>query len=189
MMIKLMATGELNVFSPSSISGYVATAILTIVGFLITVFILKLLLYKPLLKMIHTRQDKMNTLIQETEQQHSAAIEKQKQLDAALIDAQKSAGDLLAKAREQALRQQETILDDAKLAAKQMIEKAQQEREQLLQEDKARIYSEAVNLAVQAVGSMAAQRYTTDEEWQKMRAVLTDYVEKTQANELEHAQN
>lgn len=179
-MLTIMATGELDVFSPDSIAGYLSTAVVTIIGLVITVFILKKLLYKPILGVMNERQNSVQTMLADAERRHAEAVEEQRKLDEAMAQARTEAAELLKQAKIQADRRRDTILSDAKVEAQSILDKAEQDRDLMLHQDKERIYNEAVNLAVAAVGNMAAQRYTGEDEWQGMREALAEFVEEKQ---------
>ena len=51
---------ESSLFSPDQFAGYAVTIVLTIINVLVGFLIIKFLLFKPLIKMIHKRQETLN---------------------------------------------------------------------------------------------------------------------------------
>jgi F-type H+-transporting ATPase subunit b len=101
-------------FTPEAMAGYVSTAILTIVNLLVTYFILKRFLFKPILNVLRKRKI-------EVESELSDAAEKLKMAEDKLIDAtdrlnnsNHEAVTILTTARSQAEIQRESIMSDAK---------------------------------------------------------------------------
>lgn len=54
-MCYVICPAAIDLFSPANIAGYLSTAIVAILGFLITWFLLKKLLYKPIMKISDAR--------------------------------------------------------------------------------------------------------------------------------------
>lgn len=173
--------GKVDVFSPDAIAGYFSTAIVTIIGLLITVFILKKLLYKPILKVIHDRQNKVDDLLKDAEDRHRSSVEEQQRLDQAMSSAKDEASAFMTSAKTQAENQRDAIIADAKAEANAILAKAERERQAMIASDEERIYNEAVNIAVQAIGHFASESYTGEQEWKKVKSVISDYVKQEQA--------
>lgn len=123
-MNPIVATESVNVFSADRVAGYAATAVLTLLGLVITVLILKKLLYKPILKVIHDRQSKVDALLQDAESRQAAIKSQTERLQEEADEAKTAAGALLKSAREQADAQREAILSDARREATAILAKA-----------------------------------------------------------------
>lgn len=180
-MNPIVATESVNVFSADRVAGYAATAVLTLLGLVITVLILKKLLYKPILKVIHDRQSKVDALLQDAESRQAAIKSQTERLQEEADEAKTAAGALLKSAREQADAQREAILSDAKREAAAILAKAERDRAQMLASDETRIYNEAVNIAVQAVGHFVMQGDASQDAWSGVREMLAGFVADEQA--------
>ncbi|HHX37190.1 MAG TPA: hypothetical protein GX717_04325 [Clostridiaceae bacterium] len=146
----LADTGS-NVFSPENMAGYFATAIVTIIGFIITVVILKKLLYKPVLKVVHKRQAQVEEQLKQAQEVSDAVEGREKQVQAQMDEAKEKVRLLLATAQKQAEQQKQTIVAEAEAEAERIIERSNKEAARRRDLEDELIYTEAVKLAVATV--------------------------------------
>lgn len=156
MNIILMTDSSIPIFSPDSVAGYISTVIVAAIGFLLTVFILKKLLYTPILKALHARQRTIDEQFREAERVRSEAEEGKKKLEASVAESETQAAKLLQSSKEQAEQQMGETLAEARREAEQILDNARRESERMRKEADERIYREAVDLAMKVVESYLA---------------------------------
>lgn len=181
-MYRIAAAGDINVFSPASLAGYVATAIVTVIGFLITVLILKKLLYKPLMTMVKKRQDKADTLLEEAAQKAAAADGRQKEIETEADAIIKQATERSLALKNEGEQTAASIVAKAKEEAEAIRAKAQADDRQRRAEAEEQVYHQAVDLAMLAVGNFltAENRERQLGEYEEVRSILSDLVKAEQ---------
>lgn len=153
-----------QLFSPENLAGYAATAVVAVLGFLVTWFLLKTILYKPLRKIMDTRMehvqdvtadcesksaelDRMRTALEEQEQKLAGVYEEK--FRQRLVETQSERDRILAVARAEA---------DALVAKAEKTARKIQEDQQRLIEGKAQTVSlELLGLLLQNQSAAHAQ--------------------------------
>ncbi len=160
------AEEESSLLSPDQMAHYAVTAIFTIINVLIAYVILKLVLFKPLMKVIKKRKEAIGAQITNAEEREKSAGEK---LDEAVrrVDAShEEAMQIIADARSQAEKQSETIIEAARREAQEIRDRAEEDakrtRKAMLEEMKDEVADLAVSIAGHVVGTCNAS--TTQEE-------------------------
>lgn len=167
---------NIDLFSAESIAGYIATAITTLIGFFLTVFILKKILYRPLLKVMDQRKREVEVAFEEIEEgkEENARIARENQ-DKALAMRQEAA-EVLSMARTQAENQAESILEEARNKSSVLIEKTQRDLARMKEQEEELVYKKAVDLALVAVGHFASNQFNTEEALGSVRETVKDLV-------------
>jgi F-type H+-transporting ATPase subunit b len=101
-------------FTPEAMAGYVSTAILTIVNLLVTYFILKRFLFKPILNVLRKRKIEVESELSDAAEKLKLAEEKLTDATGRLSNSNHEAATILTTARSQAEIQRESIMSDAK---------------------------------------------------------------------------
>ena len=101
-------------FTPEAMAGYVSTAILTIVNLLITYFILKRFLFKPILNVLRKRRIEVETELNDTAEKLKLAESKLADATERLNNSNHEAAAIVTTSRSQAEIQRESIMSDAK---------------------------------------------------------------------------
>lgn len=152
-----------DLFAAETVAGYVATAISAIIGLLITVWVIRRFLFKPLQKMVSTRQEEVESTDRRLKDRQAELEQKEKEL----ADKKSTLEDTWEQERK-------TRQADAERAHAAMIREAQQEiatmKAQADLEIKRRetarregLRDEAVGLAIQALESLAGRSVTDGE--------------------------
>ncbi len=186
-MYRIAGAGDINVFSPASLAGYVATAIGTVIGFLITVLILKKLLYKPLLAMIERRQQKATSLLTEASDRAAAAAADREQVKTEVETRLNEAGAQAASIKKRGEQEAAALVKEAQSQAAAIRAKAETERQQRLAADEKRIYHQAVDLAMAAVTRYLADQGNRTAEYEQVNLILSDLVRAEQNQQKEES--
>ena len=111
-------------FTPEAIAGYTDVALFTVINLMVTYFVLKRFLFKPILKVLQTRREKVEILVSETEKERLEAESLLTEANHRLQQSGREASEILISAKSQAEAQRETILSDARKEATGMISRA-----------------------------------------------------------------
>ena len=111
-------------FTPEAIAGYTDVALFTVINLMVTYFVLKRFLFKPILKVLQTRREKVEILVSETEKERLEAESLLTEANHRLQQSGREASEILTSAKSQAEAQRETILSDARKEATGMISRA-----------------------------------------------------------------
>ncbi len=111
-------------FTPEAIAGYTDVAIFTIINLLVTYFVLKRFLFKPILKVLENRRVKIERLVTDTEKDRAEAEKQVAEANRMLHQSGREAADILSNAKNQAELQREEILADARREASAMVSRA-----------------------------------------------------------------
>ncbi len=114
-------------FEPEALASYVSTAILTIVNLLVTYFVLKHFLFKPILKILRKRRDDVENELKQADDKLTSAEAKLADATERLENSNHEAASILSNARSQAEIQSESILSDAKRDAAGLLSRADTE--------------------------------------------------------------
>jgi F-type H+-transporting ATPase subunit b len=101
-------------FTPEAMAGYVSTAILTIVNLLVTYFILKRFLFKPILNILRKRKTEVEAELSDAAEKLKAAEDKLTDATDRLNNTNHEAAMIITTAKSQAEIQRESIMSDAK---------------------------------------------------------------------------
>jgi F-type H+-transporting ATPase subunit b len=149
-------------FTPEAMAGYASTAILTIVNLLVTYFILKRFLFKPILKILRKRKTDVETELAQAEVKLTQSEEKLADANLRLDNSAHEAAALLTSARSQAEIQSETILSDAKRDAAGMLTRADAEinrmRITMLNDVRDEVADLSVAIASKVIGQVMDER-------------------------------
>ena len=163
-MIYVIAEKAVDFTSPEVLAGYVATAIVAIVGLLLTIFILKKVLFKPLKNIMHERQREIDEAVeknkrdQEALEERELAMRQQEEAQQALFNEERLT-------LEQSLASQKTrVLADADREAQKILDDAERALLDRQKNETERLYREAVELAVATMSRLYDRVLTMEEE-------------------------
>ena len=114
-------------FTAEALASYSTLAILTIINLLVTYWVLKRFLFKPVLKMLRKRREDIEQELKQAEEKLDLADLKMTDATARLDNSSHEAATILNAARSQAEIQSESILSDAKRDAAGMLTRADAE--------------------------------------------------------------
>ena len=162
-MICVITGNAVGCASPEFIAGSLATAIVAVTGLLLTIFILKKILFKPLQKIMTDRQREIDeTVERQTEQaaklhEREEAIEEYERRQQEAFEERRNLEDKEVKAKE------EKILSDAKASAEELLAEADRQITFKRLHEEERLYRQAVDLAVAAMSSLHERDVTPDQ--------------------------
>ncbi|HPE39385.1 MAG TPA: F0F1 ATP synthase subunit B [Bacillota bacterium] len=150
---------ESSLLSPDQFAGYAVTALFTIINVLAAFFILKLFVFKPIIKMMRKCQEAMAAEISSTEENSKAASELLAEAKKKTDATHGEAAAILSEARVQAEKQADTIIANARAEASGIIERAEEEakhtHDTMLEQMKDEVADLAVSIATKVIGSLA----------------------------------
>ena len=153
---------ESSILSPDQMAHYAVTAIVTIVNVLIAYFILKLVLFKPLIKVINKRKESIAAQVKNAEKQEKEASEKLDEASKRIDASHEEAIQIIADARSQAEKQSQTIIETAKKEAQEIRDRAEEDakrtRKAMLEEMKDEVADLAVSIAGHVLGTVGDEK-------------------------------
>ena len=153
---------ESSILSPDQMAHYAVTAIVTIVNVLIAYFILKLVLFKPLIKVINKRKESIAAQVENAEKQEKEASEKLDEASKRIDASHEEAIQIIADARSQAEKQSQTSIETAKKEAQEIRDRAEEDakrtRKAMLEEMKDEVADLAVSIAGHVLGTVGDEK-------------------------------
>lgn len=116
---------ESSLFSPDQFAGYAVTAVLTIINVIIAFIIIRLFLYKPLINMVHKRQEALNAELDEAAKSKAEADKVVAESKKTIDDAKSQAAQIIEEARENAGKTTEAVIERANTEAAKILERAE----------------------------------------------------------------
>ena len=122
------------------------------VNFGILLLLLQMFLYKPVLKMLADRKEKIRKGLEDAEKAKESLLGAQAEYDRRMDEARKDAQGIMAQATQSADKAREEMLAEARLEAQKVVEKAREEIEYERKRVLAELRQEVASLAVLAAG-------------------------------------
>lgn len=148
------------------------------VNFLLLVVLLKWLLYKPVLKLLNERQQKISDFMELAEKTKKEAAELEEKNRQKIDEAKKQVREYLEEAKTQAKEEAQKIHEDAQVEAKKFTDKARQEiisdREKMVRDLK----SELADLILLASGKLTRKTIKPEIQKELVDEVIRDLKEK-----------
>lgn len=131
-----------------------ATLIAQIINFLILVFILKKLAYKPLMEMMEARQTSIADNLATAERDKQAAADMKREYQEQLTAARTEAQAIVDKAMKQAEKNKEEIIEEARVEHARLLKAAQEEIAREREMALAELRAEVVGLSMAAAAKI-----------------------------------
>lgn len=125
-----------------------------IVNFAILLLLLQMFLYKPVLRLLEERKERIRKGLEDAEKAKQALAGAQADYDRRMEEARKEAQAIIAQATQSADRAREQILAEARLEAQKVVDKAREEIEYERKRVLAELRQEVASLAVLAAGKV-----------------------------------
>lgn len=152
---------ESSLFSPDQFAGYAVTALLTAVNVLVAYIVIKKFIFKPIVKMIHNREEALNGELDaaaKSKEEAEGVVAMSKQT---VDDARKKASEILEEAQETANKQSELIIKKANTDASEILLRAEEDVARMkrvaLEEMKDDLTDLAVQIARKVLGDAVDQ--------------------------------
>ena len=142
------------------------------INFLILLFLLQRLLFKPVLRLMDQRQERIRQSVDEADRMRQFAEETKRQTEALLDDARRQANEIIEGSRRMAEQYEASEKDRARHEAELLIERAKDEI--TLERDRAvaDVRQQAVDLAILAAGKVIEQQLNVDQHRQLVTQFL-----------------
>lgn len=127
-----------------------STYLFSILNIIILFYLLKLILFKPITKIMNDRAERIRKDIEEAQVSKAEAEKFKKQYEQRILGAQEEAEQIIENARRRAQIQADEILQKAKLEAEQIINKAIEQGEIEIQNALESAKKQIASLAIQA---------------------------------------
>ncbi|WP_308548014.1 F0F1 ATP synthase subunit B [uncultured Selenomonas sp.] len=157
-----------------------ATFFAQILNFLILVAILRALCYKPVVRMIKAREDKIAESLAKADSDVAEAEELKKDYQAQLAEAREKAQAIVDKAEKVAASNRETSLQDTKREIEQMKKAAQAEIQRDRERAADQLKKEIVALSLLAAGKVVEKNMEASEN----EALVGDFIDKLDKDKI-----
>jgi F-type H+-transporting ATPase subunit b len=148
-----------------------------VVNFGLLLFLLWMIAYKPVLKMMNERKQKIQESLEYAENVKKQAAEQQKEFEQRIAEARREAQAAAALAAQAGEKEREAILAQAREEARKLIEQAKEQIEYERKQMLAELRQEVVQLSLLAAQKAVSQ--TLDE--QAHRRLIADFLAQTDA--------
>ena len=128
-----------------------------IVNFFLLLILLRVFLYKPVVRLLDKRRDKIMTDLDEADKARSQAETAKQEYEKQLEQAREERRSIVAQASEQAEKMREEILEKARVEAQQLLSKTEEEMEALRRQALVGAQDEIVDLALSAAGKVVGE--------------------------------
>jgi F-type H+-transporting ATPase subunit b len=128
-----------------------------IVNFVLLLVLLRIFLYKPIVRMLDKRRETIKTDLEEARTARSQAEAARQEHEKELENAREERLSILAQAREQAEKMREEILENARAEAHQLVAKTEEEMEALRRQALAGAQDEIADLALAAASKVVGK--------------------------------
>lgn len=159
------------------------TLVAQIINFLILVLILKVVAYKPIMKMLKAREDKIASSISAAEADEKKAKQLLEDYHKQLADARLKAQEIVDKAERRAQEERDASVAEVKREIEQMRKSAKEDIERERQLAAAQLRSEMVALSMQAATKIVAANMDNKAN-EKMVSDFIDKLDKDKIGEL-----
>lgn len=144
------------------------------VNFLLLLVILWIFLYKPIVRLLDRRREKIKTDLEEAERARSQAEGARQQYEKQLEEAKEERRSILAQAREQAEKMREEVLETARAEARELLAKAEEETEALRRQALAGAQDEIADLAIAAASKVVGESLDEEDHRRLIREFIAE---------------
>lgn len=153
-----------------------------VINFLVLAFIFKMFLYKPILKIIKEREEKIKTGLDNAAQSNALLAETNKQREEMLKSMKAEAQDIIDTAKKTASDLRQEILDKAKAESEKIIAQAQMQAAQEMQKMESRMKALSMDLSQKVLLSVLPE-LLGEQEKEKVLARAVDKLGNTKLYE------
>ena len=137
--------------------------LIQLLSLIVLIVVIIVFAYKPVKKILKTRQDYIESNIQDAEKAKANAILQEREAKELVLSKQKEANEIIVAAKEAAEAQKQQILDQTQLELVEMKEKAIEEIKQEEAEAKETIRKEMIDIALDASSVLLKREVTSDD--------------------------
>lgn len=140
-----------------------ANLLFTIINLIVLFLLLRFFLIKPVMAVIEKRENMIREQLENAGRTEKKAGELKEKYEAALAGVEDEAGELIAKARDRAKAEQESIIANANLEAGKIIKEAHAVIELEKQQEMTRLQNQVANLALNAVEKVLSEQLNEEQ--------------------------
>lgn len=152
---------------------YTGDMIFVMISFLILMFLIKLIAWNPITKMMQNRSDKIANDIDSAKNSRDKAAELAQQRQAQLDKTREDANNLINTAKENGQRQREQIVEDARNEASNLKSSAEKDIEQQRQEALANSRKDVASLSIEIATKIISKKLNE----QDQKGLVDSYIE------------
>lgn len=152
---------------------YTGDMIFVMISFLILMFLIKLIAWNPITKMMQNRSDKIANDIDSAKNSRDKAAELAQQRQAQLDKTREDANNLINTAKENGQRQREQIVEDARNEASNLKSSAEKDIEQQRQEALANSRKDVASLSIEIATKIISKELNE----QDQKGLVDSYIE------------
>ena len=147
-MPKILA--GIDIFSPENVAGFIATAIVAILGFLITWLFISLIL-RPIKKSLKENRQETGKVLDEVEQAHEALAQARETLRQEEAAWQEEKARLITESNKAAAKEREKIMEEAREEACVILERAQEQAQALHSDEEQKVKARVTHLTMRVL--------------------------------------
>ena len=144
-----------------------ALMIAYLINFVLLLFLLRLFLYRPILKMLAERRQRIQESLEEADRVRQEAEVQRSQYQHELEEARKTSQDAASRAAQETERRRDDILAEARKDAEQVREQALQQIEVERQQAMAEMQHQVADLAIELARKVVGETVAVDEQAQR----------------------
>ena len=176
-----------GLFTPDQVGGYLATAVIAVLTFLVSFFVLKAVVFKPMMKILNDRQKMIKDQVESAEKAGAEVDAKLEESKKIIEEARIEAAQIVSEAKENADSQANVILSQANTKASEILIKADEEVKKIkktaLEEVKDEVTDLAVEVSEKVIGEIVSKETLEELCTKHANLILDAEVGKIDANE------
>ncbi|WP_283678562.1 F0F1 ATP synthase subunit B [Lentilactobacillus sp. Marseille-Q4993] len=152
---------------------YTGDMLFVMISFIILMFLVGKIAYKPIVKMMQDRSDKIANDIDSAEQSRTEAAELASKRQAELASTREEASGIISQAKDSGQKQRDQIIDDARQDASNLKSAAEKDIERQRQEALANSRKDVASLSVEIASKIISKQLKEDDQ----KALVDSYIE------------
>ncbi|MBO4635755.1 MAG: F0F1 ATP synthase subunit B [Clostridiales bacterium] len=178
----LMEETESGLFTADQVGGYLCTAVFAILNVAVAYFIIKKLIFKPIMNIMKKREDAIGDSLKSAEELNEQAKKHEEESRNNIEEARAKAAEILDQSRENAEKQAGVIIGTANDEASEIVEHARTDAKRIkkvaLEEMKDEVSDLAVKVASRVLGDVVAEEKLKELATKHASEVLDEEVKK-----------
>lgn len=181
-MLMLQEETESGLFTADQVGGYLSTAVFAIINVAVAYFIIKKLIFKPIIKIMKDREAAIGDSLKNAEALNEQAKQHEEESRNGIEDARVKATEIMDQGRENAEKQAEIIVGKANDDAEEIVNHAKADAQRIkkvaLEEMKDEVSDLAVQIAAKVLGDVVAEEKLRELSEKHTAEVLDEGVKK-----------
>lgn len=176
----LEVDSESGLFSADQFGGYAVTALFTIINLLAAFIVLKKFVFKPIMNIMHKRQEQIDSQIDDAAKSKAEAAANAEESRKAIDDARLEAAGIVDASKDNAEKQSEIIIATAKAEAAEIIKRAEEDSRRMKKAALEDMKDELSDLAVVIAGKIIGDALSAD----KLKTIADEKAEEVIKDEV-----